>query len=36
MCERGMPGRALNLNCKSYPDRGRYVDLPLQGKIPIA
>jgi hypothetical protein len=36
MCERGVPGGALNLNSASYPDRGRYGDLPLQGKIPMA
>jgi hypothetical protein len=36
MCERGVPGGTLNLNCTDYPDRGRYVDLPLQGKIPTA
>jgi hypothetical protein len=31
--ERGVPGGALNLNSTSYPDHGRYGDLPLQGKI---
>jgi hypothetical protein len=36
MYERGVPGRALNLNCTGYPDHGRYGDLPLQGKIPTA
>jgi hypothetical protein len=34
--ERGVPGGALNLNCTSYPDHGRYGDLPLKGKIPTA
>jgi hypothetical protein len=36
MCERGVPGGALNLNSIGYPDHGRYGDLPLQGKIPTA
>jgi hypothetical protein len=36
MYERGVPGGALNLNSTGYPDHGRYGDLPLQGKIPIA
>jgi hypothetical protein len=36
MCERGIPGGALNLNSTSYPDHDRYGDLPLQGKIPTA
>jgi hypothetical protein len=36
MCERGVPGGALNLNSTGYPDHGRYGDLPLQGKIPTA
>jgi hypothetical protein len=36
MDERGVPGGALNLNFTSYPDHGRYGDLPLQGKIPTA
>jgi hypothetical protein len=36
MCERGVPGGALNLNSTGYPDHGRYGDLPLQGKIPMA
>jgi hypothetical protein len=36
MYERGVPGRALNLNSIGYPDHGRYGDLPLQGKIPTA
>jgi hypothetical protein len=34
--ERGVLGGALNLNSTSYPDHGRYGDLPLQGKIPTA
>jgi hypothetical protein len=34
MYERGVPGGALNLNSGSYPDHGRYGDLPLRGKIP--
>jgi hypothetical protein len=29
--KRGVPGGALNLNSTSYPDHGRYGDLPLQG-----
>jgi hypothetical protein len=36
MCERGVPGGALNLNSTGYPDHGRYGDLPMQGKIPTA
>jgi hypothetical protein len=36
MCERGIPGEALNLNSTGYPDHGRCGDLPLQGKIPMA
>jgi hypothetical protein len=36
MCERGVPGGALNLSSTSYPDHGRFGDLPLQGKIPTA
>jgi hypothetical protein len=36
MYERGVPGRALNLNSTGYPDHDRYGDLPLQGKIPTA
>jgi hypothetical protein len=36
MCECGVPGGALNLSSTGYPDRGRYGDLPLQGKIPTA
>jgi hypothetical protein len=36
MCERGIPEGALNLSSTSYPDRGRFGDLPLQGKIPTA
>jgi hypothetical protein len=36
MYERGVPGGALNLNPTGYPDHGRYGDLPLQGKTPIA
>jgi hypothetical protein len=27
--ENGVPGGALNLNSTSYPDHGRYGDLPL-------
>jgi hypothetical protein len=34
--ERGVPGRALNLNSTGFPDHGRYGDLPLQEKIPTA
>jgi hypothetical protein len=33
MCERGVPGGALNLNSTGYPDHGRYGNLPLQRKI---
>jgi hypothetical protein len=36
MCERAVPGGALNRNSTSYPDRGRYADLIPQGKIPTA
>jgi hypothetical protein len=36
MCEHGVPGRALNLGSTSYPDHGRYGDLPLQGNNPTA
>jgi hypothetical protein len=36
MCERGVPGGALDLSSTSYPDHGRCGDLPLQGKIPTA
>jgi hypothetical protein len=36
MCERGVPGGALNLSSTSYPDHGRRRDLPLQGKIPTS
>jgi hypothetical protein len=36
MYELGVPGGVLNLNSKGYPDRGRYGDLPLQGKLPMA
>jgi hypothetical protein len=36
MYERGVPAGALNLNSTSYPDHGRYGNLPLQGKIPTA
>jgi hypothetical protein len=32
----GVPWGVLNLNSTSYPDHGRYGDLPLQGKIPTA
>jgi hypothetical protein len=34
--ELGVPGGALNLSSTGHPDHGRYVDLPLQGKIPTA
>jgi hypothetical protein len=35
MCERGVPGRALNPSSTSYPDHGRCGDLLLQkGKFP--
>jgi hypothetical protein len=34
--ERGVPGGALNLNYTGDSDHGRYGDLPLQGKIPMA
>jgi hypothetical protein len=33
MCERGVPGGALNLRSTSYTDHGCCGDLPLQGKI---
>jgi hypothetical protein len=33
MCERGVPGGALNVSSTSYPDHGRCGNLPLQGKI---
>jgi hypothetical protein len=36
MYERGVPEGALNLSSTGYPDRGRYGDLPLQGKVPTA
>jgi hypothetical protein len=36
MCERGVPGGALNLSSTSYPDHGRCGDLSLQGKISTA
>jgi hypothetical protein len=36
MCERGVPGGALNLNSTGHPDHGRYGDLSLQAKIPTA
>jgi hypothetical protein len=36
MYERGVLGGALNLNSTGYPDHGRYGDLLLQGKIPMA
>jgi hypothetical protein len=36
MYEGAVPGGALNLHSASYPDHGRYGDLPLQGKIPMA
>jgi hypothetical protein len=34
MCERGVPGGALNLSSTIYPDHDRCGDLSLQGKIP--
>jgi hypothetical protein len=34
MCERVVPGGALNLNSISHQDHGRYGDPPMQGKIP--
>jgi hypothetical protein len=34
--ERGVPGRALNLNYTSYTDHGRCGNLPVQEKIPSA
>jgi hypothetical protein len=34
--ESGVPGGALNLNSKGYPDHGHYGDLSLQGKVPTA
>jgi hypothetical protein len=34
MCERGVPGGALNLNSTGYPDHVRCGDLRLQGNIP--
>jgi hypothetical protein len=36
MCERGVPGGAVNLNTTGYPDHGRYGDLPLKGNISTA
>jgi hypothetical protein len=36
MCERGVPGGALNLNSTGYPNHGGYGDFTLQGKIPTA
>jgi hypothetical protein len=36
MCERGVPGGALNLSYTSHSDHGRRGDIPLQGKIPTA
>jgi hypothetical protein len=33
MCERGVPGRALNPSSTSSPEHGRSGDLPLHGKI---
>jgi hypothetical protein len=36
MCEREVPGGALNLSSTSYPDHGRCGDLHLHGKIPMA
>jgi hypothetical protein len=36
MYKREVPGGALNLNSTGNPDRGRYGDLPLQGKTPTA
>jgi hypothetical protein len=34
--ERGVPEGALNLPSTSYPDHGRYENLPLPGKFPTA
>jgi hypothetical protein len=34
--EGGVPGGGFTLNSTSYPDHGRYGDLPLEGKIPTA
>jgi hypothetical protein len=34
--EHGVPEGVLNLNSTGYPDHGRFGDLPLQRKIPIA
>jgi hypothetical protein len=36
ICMSGVPGGALNLSSTSYPDHGRYGDLPLQGRISTA
>jgi hypothetical protein len=36
MCERGVPGGALNLSSTSYPDHVRCGVPLLQGKIPTA
>jgi hypothetical protein len=35
MCEREVPGGALNLNSTGYPDHGHYGDLSLQRTIPM-
>jgi hypothetical protein len=36
MCECGVTGGALNLNCTGYPEHGRYGDIPLERQIPRA
>jgi hypothetical protein len=36
MCERSVPGGALNLSSTGYPEHGRCEDIPLQEKIPTA
>jgi hypothetical protein len=36
MYERGVTEGGLNLYSTSYPDHGRYRNLPLEGKIPTA
>jgi hypothetical protein len=36
MCERGIPGGALNPSSTSYPEHGRCGDLPVHGKITTA
>jgi hypothetical protein len=34
VCERGVPGGALNLSSSDYSDHDRCANLPLKGKIP--